>query len=359
MKNIISFQVCIFTALCSVFIVSCSEDSPVTSNEDPYQFDSARYDWTLYSNSNWLLDFNAFDTSNIFLLGTGNLLKYDGVNFTENYYNDQSFDPLSMGSYDKDNIYIGGNDRSVSVNNGKPRLKKWNGSTFNEITINDSTNRLYQIFCIEAINENEILMGSTKGDLIHYDNGNFEFLRIDSTFFIRMFGTDETGNSYAVATKTVFDSLTFNFFNIYKKENNQWKWTLEYSDVYTGYDLNEIRPSRIKTEISGFRNNNIVKYRNNTFQEIFQVRPIVPYPLTQLSDTSTNYFLLPGISGDRGFEFFHWNGTKWSREIDLSQKGIYSQIISKVENVDGKYFTLFQNGSNGMSMFGVGVIKNK
>ena len=147
-------------------------------------------------------------------------------------------------------------------------------STFDEIPINDSTRRLYQISCIESINENEIWMGSTRGDLIHYDNGNFEFLRIDSTFFIRMFGTDETGNSYAVATKTVFDSLTFNFLNIYKKENNQWKWSLEYSEIYTEYDANEVSPSMINTEVSGFRNNNIVKYRNNTFQEIFQVKPL-------------------------------------------------------------------------------------
>jgi hypothetical protein len=32
--------------ICSLFIVSCNEDSPVTSSKGAYQFDSARYNWT-------------------------------------------------------------------------------------------------------------------------------------------------------------------------------------------------------------------------------------------------------------------------------------------------------------------------
>ena len=70
-------------------------------------------------------------------------------------------------------------------------------------------------------------------------------------------------------------------------------------------------------------------------------------------------FFLPGHIGDNGYEFFHWNGIKWSKEIDLSEMGIYSQTINKVENVDGKYIALFQDTYNDLSMFGVGINKHK
>ena len=345
--------------LCSIFVVSCSEYSPVTPPDEPYQFDSARYDWSFQSFNTEFFTFEAFDTINIFLLGVYALVKYDGNNFNYNYYGDNSFYPITMGSYDKNNIYIGGDDNSVSSENGKPRMKKWNGSIFDEIPIKDSTNRHYQISSIQAKSENEIWMGSTRGDLIHYNNGSFEFLRIDTTFIFTLFGTDEMGNFYSVAQKTVFDSLTSNYLNIYKKVNNTWDWTLVFSEKYTGYDINEIQPSSINFEISGFKNNNIVKFNGNSFHEIFNIKPFTAYPVIPLSDTNTNQFLIPGKIKNDGYWLFHWNGIQWSKEVYFPELQIFDLGFRKIQNVGGKYFVLCWDTFNEVIYFGKGLKKTK
>ncbi len=358
MKNTKSIPVyLLLIVLCSIFIVSCSEDSPVTPPDGPYQFDSARYDWSFQSFSTEFLTFEAIDTTNIFLLGIRALVKYDGFNFNYNYYDDNSFYPLTMGSYDKNNIYIGGDDNSVSSENGKPRMKKWNGSTFDEIPIKDSANRHYQISAIQAKGENEIWMGSTRGDLIQYNNGSFEFLRIDTTFIFTFFGTDEMGNFYSVAQKTVFDSLTSNYLNIYKKVNNAWDWTLVFSEKYTGYDINEIQPSRINSEISGFKKNNIMKFTGNTFREIFNIKPFIAYQINQFSDSTFNSFMLPGGNDNSGLKLFNWNGSKWSLEISFGKMNIFGDVFHKISNVNGKYYFIYSDYVFGITYFGKGKIK--
>ena len=359
MKKIKSIPVYLLLfMLCSIFVVSCSEDSPVTPPDEPYPFDSARYDWSFQSFNTTFITFEAFDTTNIFLLGIQALVKYDGNNFYYNYYGDNSFDPLTMSSYDKNNIYIGGYNNSIT-NYLFPRLKKWNGVTFEEIPIPDPSDNRYQISAIYAVNKDELFLGSTRGDLIHYNSGSFEFLRVDSTFIFTMFGTDEMGNLYSVAQKTVFDSLTSNYLNIYKKVNNTWDWTLVFSEKYTGYDINEIQPSRINFEISGFKNNNIVKFNGNSFHEIFNIKPFTAYPVIPLSDTNTNQFLIPGKIKNDGYWLFHWNGIQWSKEVYFPELQIFDLGFRKIQNVGGKYFVLCFDTIHKVVCFGKGIKKIK
>ena len=339
-------------------IDSCSDkENPVTPPDKAYQFDSARYDWNFKYFPEEFLTFNAFDTSNIYILGSSALVKCDGSNFHYNYYNDPYFSPLSMGSYDKNSIYIGGHENSVK-NYGIPRLQKWNGAAFEEIRIPNFLSRKYQISAIQALNENEVWLGSTRGDIIHYNVGNFEFFRVDTTFIITMFGSDETGSFYSVATKTVYDSQTINYLNIYKKNSDSWEWSLIFSEKYVESQyLNEIRPSKINFNIIGFENNRIEKFTDLTFKEIFHIEPFTAYPMNKLSDSSINYFSLPGRIGSHGFELFNWNGSKWSKEVDFQEKGIYLDRFSKLENVEGKYYALCSDVSTGICYFGKGLKK--
>lgn len=351
-KSILFFFVAAF--LCLLLINSCNDkENPVTPPDSEYQFDSARYDWSFDSISGEFFTFNAFDTSNIFLLGVRALVHYDGANLNYHYYADNSFYPLSMGSYIKNSIYLGGDDKSVT-NQGVPRLKKWNGLTFEEILIPNPNNNHYQISTIFGVKEDEMWMGSTRGDLIHYNQGNFEFLRLDSTFYFIMFGKDNIGNFYSVAVKTVFDSLTTNYLNIYKKVNGKWQWSIVFSEKYILYDINEIQPTLINNCISGFQNNNIVTFTGNNFQEIFQIQPFNAYHVQQLSDTCTNFFLNPGLIENGRLELFHWNGSKWSKEVDFYETGIIPQGPITIQNVDGKYFGLFVDHTFAFSFFGKG-----
>jgi hypothetical protein len=344
--------------LCLLLIESCSdEENPITPPVELYQFDSARYDWNFQYFPQEFLTFDAFDTSNIFLLGINALVSYDGNNFHFNYYDKPHFYPLSMGSYDMNNIYIGGHDKSVK-NYGMPKLLKWNSAAFKEISIPNPQDREYQISAIHAIQGNKIWLGSTRGDLIYYNGGSFEFFRVDSTFIITMFGSDETGSIYSVGSKTVFDTQTINYLNIYKKSADNWGWSLVFSETYLESQyLNEIRPSKINFNIAGFENNIIEKFTGTDFIEVFQIKPFTAYPMNKLSDSSINYFSLPGRIGSHGFELFNWNGSKWSKEIDFEEIGIYINRFNKLENVEGKYFALCSDVSKGICFFGKGIKK--
>lgn len=354
MKKLKSILVYLFISISIVLCKGCINDNQIiTPIDTQYSFDSARYNWSFDSIPGEFFAFNAFDTSNIFLLGARALVHYDGSNLNYHYYSDISFYPLSIGSYNKNSIYLGGDDNSIT-NQGVPRLKKWNGLTFEEIPIPNPNNNHYQISTIFGVKEDEMWMGSTRGDLIHYNQGNFDFLRLDSTFYFIMFGKDNIGNFYSVAVKTVFDSLTTNYLNIYKKVNGKWEWSIVFSEKYNLYDINEIQPTLINNSISGFQNNNIVTFTGNNFHEIFQIQPFNAYQIQQLSDTSTNFFLIPGLIENGRLKLFHWNGSKWSKEVDFYETGIIPQGPITIQNVEGKYFGLFVDHTFAFSFLGKG-----
>jgi len=352
MKKQISIFVISVTLALS--LMGCNESSISPPIDTTYHFDSARYNWTIYSFNSSLLTFDSFNDSDIFLLSAGSLIVFDGNSFANLNFNYDGLYALSMGGYNKNNIYIGGNDNTVA-NKGMPRLKKWNGSLFEEIYIPDSTNRPYQISTIFPKSDNEIWIGSTRGDLISYVNGNFQFVRLDSTFAFLFFGTDDLQNEYAVASKTVFDSSTIRYLNIYKKSNSSWEWTEIFSEKYVNYDPNEILPSLMKTSIIGFQNNNIKKFSGNTFVDIFNIEPFDAYPVSQLSDSSINFFLQPGVQQSMdGLKFFQWNGNKWSKELNLRDLNINAQFIPRTKRVINKYYFLAVDEVAGMSFLGKG-----
>ena len=344
-----------------VTISSCNnEENSVISNDGSYQFDSSRYEWTIFSKNSSFITFDSFSDSNIFILGAGTLTKFDGSNFTEYIFGSDGLYALTMGGFSNNSIYIGGDDNTLPKN-GKPRLKKWNGSSFEEISISNPLNRQYQISSIFAISDDEIFMGTTRGDIIHYKNETFEFQRIDSTFIITYFGKDETGNYYCTAQRDRFDSLTTRNLDIYKKVNAVWNWTKVFSEQYVN-DVNEIRPALMNKEFIGFKLNSIRKFTGSSFAEIFKVDPFYVFIINEMSDTTINTFLIPGkiyndLSGD--IKMFHWNGSKWSKELSFKESDIDGMTISRVKYVNGKYYFLVLDHFFDKSFLGIGIKKTQ
>lgn len=78
MKNIEILVLYTFFTILGFLIVSCSNDNPMNPNE-PYQFDSARYQWkfdTLYGA--YINELIVIDSNDIFLADNYNLICYDG-----------------------------------------------------------------------------------------------------------------------------------------------------------------------------------------------------------------------------------------------------------------------------------------
>ncbi len=112
MKKIKSIPVYLLLfMLCSIFVVSCSEDSPVTPPDQPYQFDSARYDYKVirlqgiwyFTGELW-----AQDTSQIFIVNPFHGGFVHILNGTPNYYHDPSFSPASVSGISNSEVYLSG-----------------------------------------------------------------------------------------------------------------------------------------------------------------------------------------------------------------------------------------------------------
>lgn len=161
-----------------MFVASCSEDSPVTPDEEgPYQFDSARYDWeTMSINSTTAFDVFGFDTSHVYILEYSAVTLFDGKNFTRHLHGDMAFN--AMDGTDPNNIYICG---FYTPDIGKG-ITKWNGSSYEDIfPPPDSTqDNFYSIFVKSS---NEIWLGS-KGKIYLYDGVNFTKYMIDPDFVV-------------------------------------------------------------------------------------------------------------------------------------------------------------------------------
>jgi len=118
MKKLKSIPVYILIlVLSSIFIISCSNDPVTPIDLGPYQFDSARYYWSFKTLNLQFFTFHAFDTSNIVFLEAYNLFLYDGINFTAHNFGFDGLSAVSMGCFDKNNIFIGGSDNSIGSNN--------------------------------------------------------------------------------------------------------------------------------------------------------------------------------------------------------------------------------------------------
>lgn len=359
MKKIKSNSVfLLIVSILTLLYISCGSDNQIMTPPDTeYRFDSARYDWTIYSFNSSSITFDSFNDSNIFILSINNLREFDGINFIDHYFGYDGFSALSMDGMNNNNIYIGGYDNSVS-NYLKPRLKKWTGSSFIEIPILDTTKRLYQILSVFSIDINEIFIGTTKGDIICYKNGEFEFYRIDSSFYVTEFASDQSGNFYFVAQKVVFDSSTIRYLDIYIKNNNRG-WNKIFSEIYTHLDPNEITPSMMNNNIIGFQHNVIKKFNGASFVKIFEVEPFDIYQISQFSDTTTDFFLIPGVERESSDipKLFQWNGSSWSKELNLPDEKIYGSFFHRLKNVKGKYYFLVEDDILDISFLGKGIVK--
>lgn len=90
-----------------VAISSCNDEGNlVNQNEEPYQFDSARYEWrtnTLYNSL--MRRLFGFDTSHVYFLGTNSLNIYKGESYSSHFL--EIYILIIFGGLDNSNIYFG------------------------------------------------------------------------------------------------------------------------------------------------------------------------------------------------------------------------------------------------------------
>jgi hypothetical protein len=321
MKRIFSLRVIIpFAALLLVIcIYSCKDNPLVPPINEPYQFDSARYEWRTDSIDVLIGPLKVFDKSNIYLLSSTPsrvLMKYDGINFITLSHLDITTSCLD--GFDDNNLYVGGADLTQQ-NYGKPRLKKWNGSSFQEIEVPNPENRDFAIANFLMENPNEIWMCSGRGDIFRYDiiNNSFESQRVDTSEIKLNFLKDEFGNYYCYG-------YSFNTFGIYftikvfKKEKNKWNWINVYSkdfldhNPYNLFSFNNNELLAIKWD-----GNVIYKFEDINFNEMMIIDQFRIGAPSTINGSSINDFIITGFDSAYYTSVFHSDGKKFSRELEI------------------------------------------
>lgn len=337
------------TFLFLVIIISC--DDPVSP---PYRFDAPRYSWDIDTLYNRVWDICGPDTNNIFIVGISQLIKFDGV---KNIYYPLGLDlfGLSIDAADKNNVFIGGNDRSHPYF-PNPKIKKWDGNTLIDLPINDPEGKKYSILRILAISPDEVWFGGDKGKLLKYNGNDFEFYNFDTTSYVAPLKKDFDNNVYIETWKPITNPQHTEgelFIDIYKFNSNNFK------KVYSWYVNSNISQDSTfeiissNNEIYNTCKNNIYRFSNNNFQKIF---PVYLFHLSNLLDIkSENEFLCDGIIKSEQVDYiFHWNGKSFSKEIMLPGFNAFSGI-----KINNKYYCLVNNFTSTVSFLYKGsTIKN-
>lgn len=307
MKKIISIPVYFFVFLCSMLIVSCSDDNPVTSQDGPYQFDKARYEWrtdTLYSS--YVSNLFGFDTSHVFFLGTHSISIYNGENYSSYAFDDMRFNVI--GGLDNYNVYIGG-----KYPNGDYRVMKWDGASFTDIPMPSDTATEYGITGILVQSPNEIWLG-TQGKIFFADGVSFKEYKIDSASVISRI-TLNNGVLLASGRRIFYNNVhgeseTY----VYKFENASW--VKIYSEIIPNIDQ-QVFPSQLGNELFGVMEEGVFGFNNSSFVKM--ISSPSPYKLGGiLSGSNENEILAYGYSEnyDESNAFtINWNGSKWSKEF--------------------------------------------
>ena len=306
MKKIISIPVYVLvTVLCSMFVISCSEDSPVTpSEEGPYQFDSARYQWTTDTiNYPYVGTIFGFDSSHVYILGNHALYIYEGTNYVPQYLGDlnchviDGLDPL--------NVYIAG-----SYPNGNYRLVKWDGSSFHDILVPSDTSQDIGFTAIFVKSNDEIWL-ATQGKLFFTNGMSYSEYEIDSTSNITLL-TEQDGKILASGRRYLCPLSCDAETNVYQFDNNSWSKIYSERIPYYEYET-QLYPVKLGNKLYGNKQVGMFGFANSIFNKLLNSPS--HYLIGSLaSGKDINQFLTVAFSSNEQF-YVNWNGTKWSKEF--------------------------------------------
>lgn len=202
--------------LCLGLFSSCSEDNPIVHSNDPIVVDSNLFDWKLDTiQVNPTRYFYVADTNNVFIAGYPYSVHIQNGQVHYINHNDNDFGPYCLNGTSVNNVYIGG----LEISTGYSKLKRWNGSTIENIVMPADTT--HTIMRIETITDNDIWISTQSNTIYHYVNNSFTSYKLESSLDQGVIFKDALGNIY-----TQFDSYTpgveSEIFSIYKFVNDTW-----------------------------------------------------------------------------------------------------------------------------------------
>ncbi len=212
--------------LISLMLSACEKENknnPVTPPETLI-IDSNLFDWKIDIMYNHIpLDLYIADTNQIIIPSNPYSVYWNNGKINYINHNDNDFSANCADGTDINNVYIGGE----TISDRKPKLKRWNGSTIEDIPLPADTSN--EICSIISISENDVWMSTLRNIIYHYQNGLFTKYKLDSINTNGQMGgmlfKDNFNSLFALAT--IRKAGNYYSYYIYKYYNNSWKYICE------------------------------------------------------------------------------------------------------------------------------------
>jgi len=338
-------------------IFSCGKDEiPIVNSGIDSTLDSARFRWKTFQVGNygylnagaWLRDTNdVFVVNNFF--GFIARIKNDNIIYTS--YSD--FVPIQLVGYDKDNAYLFGYNRGED--SSICRIKGWNGSSFEDVTINN--NHPIRINRCLYYKPNEVWVAGYDNKIDKFDGNNLTHYQYNTNGFTNF----DVENIYfdSLSQKLRFVLLTeihppknSNFlYYIYEFDGNNWYKISEFSNLANSL----IKPAYINGYILNKSRNDLKIYTDGNFSPFLNSYGF-EFNWTVVGRARNNLLVngfVPVFSDINRTGLFHWNGKKWSKEYN--EQSIETPLIYPVN--DNFYFVVQDGLSTDVTTFLIGIKK--
>ena len=325
-----------------ILIDSCTDkENPVAPSDEPYQYDSARYNWkvdTLYGQG-FYAGLWAKDTNDIFITNVFNNRLYRIQNGIKSFiqYPEDTFLGAVTGD-ELNNGYIVALKLVDSLY--QPVFQYYNGNTFVEIPNPQNLEKNFFFNAVFIKNKNEMWIGSDgyeSGFIVKFDGINLTSYPLeDSRTKTLKFFYDENNNLKLLASIHHLDTDKTEFV-IYEFTGSQW------IKIYS--DLNSMRPL----------NYNILNKYVSAVNEysIFELVDSSLIPRIVLNPIGSNFsmggysfnniiFPSPIRIQNRVSSLFHWNGGKWSLELS----GYFTDPLTEVFMINEDFYCVVSYDQN-------------
>jgi len=311
-------------------LISCNKENSVNPISEEQGFDSARFIWTYdtimydsYTDDLWVPD-----TNNIFVLNSMNnhLVRLNnGIKYRYEFGNKARM--FKMIGSDINNGYLFGTE--INGNLYKPVVWKWTGNNFVELPTNLITKYTEEQAGL-YISPSEMWLAGSNGVVLKYNGNDFTAYDLpDSLLMMRVFLDNQNVlKILGVYYKNLESPM---YFHIFKFENNGWD--LIYRDTII---RNSIGFDVLNHEIIGKGEGGIYTFDGQNFHLLINYFHMLF--IFAVDGVSLYNFIALGQGSDitnMGF-IFHWNGNKWSKEIEAAngEAGLYG----KIKMVNEKYY---------------------
>ncbi len=304
----------------SFYLISCY-DNPVVNDEQPFSFDSARFNVTYKEDMFPMNMAYITDTDKIFLSDYGGFSFYKNGEFLYKPFN-TNFYAYNIDGVNENNVYLSGTE-IIYNNRSRYKLIKWNGVDFESIQMKDTFSGDHHEFTsIYCKSPNEMWLGGGDGTAWKYDGILFTKYILD-TVGIPNLGiysyllSDANDKTCCVQVRdSTNPEVTWGirYFKFYKLNNND-EFELTCSQKYVNTD-GPAFPKRVGNKMYTATKEGVFEFDGYNFSKVTDIGPI-KFPLGYVAGTGPNDLMISGSEPINGYQsacLYHWNGIKWSKE---------------------------------------------